>query len=168
MVPTLEQRAIPAYEFMPPADVDSVLRSARALEDAAPAGGARQLLRGKNFGLLTLAGEADEGVVRFRRAALGLGAQVAHIGSSLSDLGSAEDLRATARMLSRLYDAIECQGLAPEVVRQLREACDVPVFDGIGAAGGAATRIAERLEGQIPLEDKRCHVLQALLLGALA
>lgn len=168
MVPTLEQRAIAAYESMPPADVDAVLRSARALEDAAPAGRARQLLRGKNLGLLTRAGETDEGVVRFRRAARGLGAQVAHIGSSLADLGSAQELHATARMLSRLYDAIECQGLPPEVVRQLRDACDVPVFDGIGASGGAATRIAEQLGGEASPEDKRCHVLQALLLGALA
>ena len=168
MVPSLEQRAIAAYATMPPADVEAVLRSARTLQNAARAGRTQPLLRGKNVGLITQAAEADDGVALFRRAAQDLGAQVAYIGSSLTDLGLGQDLRPTAHVLARLYDAIECQGLPPAVVRQLRDACDVPVFDGIGAPGGAASHIADRLEGDALPEDKRRYVLQALLLGSLA
>ncbi|HYN64874.1 MAG TPA: hypothetical protein VES36_09760 [Candidatus Limnocylindrales bacterium] len=110
MVPTLKHRSLLAFEQMSPRDVSVVLASARTLQRAAQAGMTQPLLRGKNLGLLC---EADNGdAALFRRAAMELGAHVAHIRPSLSELSTPLEVQHTARMLGRLYDAVECQGMA--------------------------------------------------------
>jgi ornithine carbamoyltransferase len=62
------------------------------------------------------------------RAAIELGAHVSLVRPQLdgADSGKAAD---TARMLGRLYDALACVALAPQLVEQLRERAGVPVLD---------------------------------------
>jgi ornithine carbamoyltransferase len=147
------------------ADVDALVASARALQRAALAGLMQRPLRGKNFGLLC---ESDDGdCALFRRAASELGAHVAHIRPSLSDLSTPEEVRHTARMLGRLYDAVECQGMAPALVRQVGDGAGVPVYDGIASAQHPTARLASLLDPATSDADNRRFVLQAVLLSTL-
>ena len=71
-------------------------------------------------------------------------------------------------MLGRLYDAVVCQGLAPEQVQQLNDAAGVPVFDGLGTAQHIAAHLAALLGSEVPPADARRFVLQALLIASLS
>jgi len=146
-------------------DVDTLLASARALQRAACAGTTQPLLRGRNLGLLC---EADGGEAElFRRAAAELGARVSLIRPSLSELSSPGEVRHTARMLGRLYDAVECLGMAPAVVREVCDGAGVPVYDGLASPRHPTARLASLLGGETTEDDNRRYVLQAVLLNTL-
>lgn len=148
----------------PTAALPGIVRAqALALLQAALAGHSQPLLKGKKLGLLCEDAQATDALL-FQRAAHRLGAYVAHIRPSLSHLSAPAQVQHTARMLGRLYDAVECQGMAAGLVRQIGLCTDVPVFDQLAAQAGNA----ELLDGQAtPTDDLRCFVLQALLLHAL-
>ncbi len=147
-------------------DADRVLAQARRLQVAAQAGLEQHPLRGKNFGLLC---ETDDDATRlFRDAAVELGAHVAHIQPSFSELSTPADVQRTARLLGRLYDAVECQGMPPALVQQIASGAGVPVYQFLAGPQHPTARLAERLGGDWAPQDKRRFVLQAVLLGALA
>ena len=81
-----------------PLNVASLLSHARILQRAALDGTTRQLLRGKNLGLLCET-QPDEAQALFRRAAEELGAHVAVMRSSLSRASTPQEVQHTARML---------------------------------------------------------------------
>jgi ornithine carbamoyltransferase len=145
-------------------DVHALLENARRLERAATALELGSLLCGKNLGLLCDTEAADDAML-FRRAAEDLGARVAHIHPSLSTLSSAR-LDATARTLGRLYDAVECQGFASGLVRQIGDAAGIPVYDGIGSPRHPIAGLAELLDTGTRAE-RRCRILQAALMSTL-
>ncbi|HEY4956355.1 MAG TPA: ornithine carbamoyltransferase [Caldimonas sp.] len=147
-------------------DASVLLANARTLQRVAGAGGSNALLHGKNFGLLCQS-EHGEDASRFRRAATGLGAHVAHIRPSLSDLSAAGVIVDTARMLGRLYDGIECQGFAPEFVKRLGDAAGVPVYRGLASAEHATARLAESLDGAGPADESRNYMIQSVLLSTV-
>jgi ornithine carbamoyltransferase len=168
MSPSLKQRQPDTFAAMSPSDQDSLVTSARALKRAALAGPAQLLLRGKNIGLLCEAEDSADAAL-FQSAATGLGAHVARIRPSQSGLLTSKDVQHTARMLGRLYDAIECQGLAAELVEQVRGDAGVPVFDGVGCAGHPSAALARLVDGDDNASpDNRRFLLQALLLSTIA
>ena len=166
MYPTLKHSLV-AFENMSPRDVSAVLASARTLQRAAQAGTTQPLLRGKNLGLLC---EADDDLdaALFRRAVVELGAHVAHIRPSLSELSTPQEVQHTARMLGRLYDAVECQGMAPALVQQVGTEAGVPVYDGIASQDHPTAKLAELLGDEASPADNRRFVLQAVLLSTIA
>lgn len=166
MAPILNHRSLYAFEHMSPDDVGALLATARSLRQAAGEGGSRQLLRGKNLGLLCAADHEGDAAL-FRLAAVELGAHVAHIRPSLSERSSAQEVRHTARMLGRLYDAVECQGMGPRLVRQVGCDADVPVYDGIACLRHPTARLSEQLGGDASPVDNRRFILQAVLLSTL-
>jgi ornithine carbamoyltransferase len=166
MYPSLNHRHIHALEQMSPRELDGLLASARALKLAADAGSSQPLLRGKNLGLFSEAQDSIEATL-FHRAATDLGAHVAHILPSVSGLKTPQDVRHTARMLGRLYDAVECQGLSPELVEQLDRDAGIPVYDSLARTVDATTDIAQQLDGDGPVADNRRYLLQALLVGTI-
>lgn len=166
MYPSLHHRSLRALEKMSQGELDSVLARAKALKQAAESGTSKLLLRGKNIGLLCEAQDSKD-AWDFHRAADALGAHVAHIRPSLALL-TPQDVRHTAKMLGRLYDAVECQGLDSDLIAQLEADAGVPVFDGLASSGNTASRLVELLGGDDSLQDKRHYVLQALLLGTMA
>ena len=125
-------------------------------------------LRGMNLGLLCEKEDSEESRL-FERAATALGARVTRIAPNISELGAAGDdsLRKTARVLGRLYDGLECQGLAPALVQRLRRAADIPVSDGLASGSHTTGALADRLEGAASKQDKRLLILQAALVFAL-
>jgi ornithine carbamoyltransferase len=166
MGPTLKPRHFPAFATLSAAEAGAVLASARSLQRAAAAGRTQQLLRGKNLGLLCQ-DDTQPDAVLFRRAAVELGAHVAHVGMSLSERSTAQEVAHTARMLGRLYDAVECQGMAGAVVQQIADAAGVAVYDGIAARDHPTVRLVEQMGDETAPGDNRRFVLQALLLSTI-
>ena len=167
MYPNLNQRSLLAFDKMSSHDVREMLASARTLQRAAESGLTKPLLRGKNLGLLCETGD-DHDTALFRRAASELGAHVAHIRPSLSGLSSPQQVRHTARMLGRLYDAVVCQGMAPTLVQQVRDDAGVPVYDGIALWDHPSARLAELACGDTLPDDHRRFMLQAILISTIA
>jgi ornithine carbamoyltransferase len=166
MVLNLKHRCLTDFATMSAQDTSALLARARELQAAARAGTTQRALRGKNFGLLCNETDAGDAAL-FQRAASALGAQVAHVRPSLSELSSPQEVRHTARVLGRLYDAVNCVGMAPDLVRQIGTEAGVPVFEGIASPRHPTARLAARLDGGMADEDKRCLVIQAVLLSAL-
>lgn len=167
MTPNLANRSRQGFEKMSPHEIAALLASARTLQRAAQEGTTQPLLRGKNLGLLCEAADHPDAQL-FRRAAVELGAHVAHIRPSLSELTTPQEVQHTARVLGRLYDAVECQGMPPALVRLVGEDAGVPVYDGVGSSGHPTARIADELDSSSSPEDRRRFVLQALLIGTIA
>ena len=167
MDPSLKHRSVLSFDHMSPRDVTDVLASARGLQRAAEAGNTQALLRGKKLGLLC---EVDDGgdAALFRRAAVELGAHVAHIRPSLSGLTTPQEVQHTARMLGRLYDAVECQGMDSALVQRVSKDAGVPVYDGIASQDHPTAKLAELLDSDSSAADKRRFVLQAVLLNTIA
>lgn len=149
-----------------PADQATLLARARTLQRNADAARVQPLLRGKNFGLLC----PDSSAARARlfvQAASELGAHVAHIAMSLGERSSAHEVAHTARMLGRLYDAVECHGLPAALVRRMADESGIAVYDAYGANDPLLSGLALQLGSPSELSRNRRFALQALLLYAL-
>jgi ornithine carbamoyltransferase len=156
----------PAPAPLSPLDEKALLDQARTLQRAAAAGHVQPLLRGKNLGLLC-ADDTQPQALLFRQAASELGAHVAHIGMSLSEDSATQEVAHTARMLGRLYDAVECQGLASRLVQQLADAAGIAVYDGLAGNEPLIGRLAMQLGNEAGVAENRRFVLQALLLHTI-
>lgn len=69
----------------------------------------------------------------FEVAAHDQGANVTYIDSTSSQIGNKETMKDTARVLGRMYDAIEYRGFEQKVVEDLARYAGVPVFNGLTA-----------------------------------
>ena len=149
-------------------DREALLTRARQLQRAEAAASTSALLRGKHLGLICEEASGDDARL-FCSAAGALGASVARIRPSMSELGSASGsaLLHTARVLGRLYDAIECQGLAPALVQRLGRGAGVPVFDGLASPSHPSAALAALLDASDPVEKRRLLIVQATLLFSL-
>jgi ornithine carbamoyltransferase len=165
---TVPYPAIPdSPTTMSPRDLTTVLTVARSLQHAAHTGADRPPLRGKNIGLLCEHdGNAD--ATLFRRAAEELGARVSHIRSTLSDKSTPQEIQHTARLLGRLYDAVECQGLPAALIQQIGAVAGVPIYDGAATGHHPSAQLAGLLGGGCSADDNRRFVLQAVLLSTIA
>jgi ornithine carbamoyltransferase len=120
---TLHPRGLWSLDELTSSDAQALLSTARALKQI-KGGGAP--LRGKHVALLCerpLRAAADV----FTAAARGLGAQVTRIRPSASRLTETDDLHDAARILGRLYDAIECDGMSQAFMLELARTAAVPV-----------------------------------------
>jgi ornithine carbamoyltransferase len=157
-----------ASRQLSPLDVARLLCRARILQRAVLEGSPPPLLlRGKNLAVLRETPD-DEALALFRRAAEELGARVATTRSGLTVSSSPQEVQHTARMLGRLYDAVECQGIDAALARQIAQHAGIPVHEGIAMANHGTARLAELLGDRTPLADNRRFVLQALLLESIA
>lgn len=67
----------------------------------------------------------------FEVGAFEQGAHVTYLDPSSSQLGRKESVADTAKVLSRLYDAIEYRGHQQETLEELAHHADVPVYNGL-------------------------------------
>ncbi|MGY6240681.1 ornithine carbamoyltransferase (plasmid) [Burkholderia ambifaria] len=67
----------------------------------------------------------------FEVAAYDQGANVTYIDPTSSQIGHKESMKDTARVLGRMYDAIEYRGFRQEIVEDLARYAGVPVFNGL-------------------------------------
>jgi ornithine carbamoyltransferase len=87
-------------------------------------------LVGRNIALIF---EKDSTRTRcaFEVAAFDQGAHVTFLGPSGSHMGHKETVKDTARVLGRMYDAIEYRGKQEDVVDELAKYAGVPVYNGL-------------------------------------
>jgi ornithine carbamoyltransferase len=114
------------------ASIFATFAAAERLRTNARAGTAGQPLRGKNLALLLGPSPARE-VSALRRAAQELGARVAELrfAEPADPASGRNDVRALARMLGRMYDAVDCGALGAATVRQIEQEAGVPVYHGL-------------------------------------
>src|SRR3954453_18540553 len=100
------------------------------LKAAKREGGEEQRLVGKEIALIF---EKDSTRTRcaFEVAAYDQGAHVTFIGPSGSHMGHKETAKDTARVLGRMYDAIEFRGFDQGSAQALAEWSGVPVYNGL-------------------------------------
>jgi ornithine carbamoyltransferase len=111
-------------------EITSLLDLAAELKAAKREGREERALIGKNVALIF---EKDSTRTRcaFEVAAYDQGAHVTFIGPSGSHMGHKETVRDTARVLGRMYDAIEYRGFAEGTADALAESAGVPVYNGL-------------------------------------
>ena len=107
-----------------------LLDLARDLKRAKYAGTEVQRLRGKNIALI-FAKASTRTRCAFEVAAYDQGAHVTYLDPSGSHLGKKESVKDTARVLGRMYDAIEYRGDEQDIVETLAEFSGVPVYNGL-------------------------------------
>jgi ornithine carbamoyltransferase len=100
------------------------------LKTAKKEGREERRLVGKNIALIF---EKDSTRTRcaFEVAAYDQGAHVTYLGPSGSHMGHKETVKDTARVLGRMYDAIEYRGFAEATADELALWAGVPVFNGL-------------------------------------
>jgi ornithine carbamoyltransferase len=111
-------------------DLHYLLDLARDLKRAKYAGVEQQRLRGKNIALI-FEKTSTRTRCAFEVAAYDEGAHVTYIDPSSSQIGHKESMKDTARVLGRMYDAIEYRGSSQADVETLAEFSGVPVFNGL-------------------------------------
>jgi ornithine carbamoyltransferase len=87
-------------------------------------------LKGKNIALI-FEKSSTRTRCAFEVAAHDQGAHVTYLGPSGSQIGHKETMKDTARVLGRMYDAIEYRGFGQAVVEELGKFAGVPVWNGL-------------------------------------
>lgn len=113
-----------------PAEIMSLLQLAAQLKSQKRNGVEQQRLTGKNIALI-FEKTSTRTRCAFEVAAYDQGANVTYLDSQGSQIGHKESIKDTARVLGRLYDAIEYRGYAQEVVEELAQYANVPVINGL-------------------------------------
>jgi len=113
-----------------PEEITYLLDLAADLKAAKREGSEERYLVGKEIALIF---EKDSTRTRcaFEVAAYDQGAHVTFIGPSGSHMGHKETVKDTARVLGRMYDAIEYRGFGTAVADELAEFAGVPVYNGL-------------------------------------
>jgi len=111
-------------------EIRFLLDLAAQLKAAKKDGREEQLLKGREIALIF---EKDSTRTRcaFEVAAYDQGAHVTYMGPGGSHIGHKETVKDTARVLGRMYDAIEYRGFAQETAEQLAEFAGVPIYNGL-------------------------------------
>ena len=113
-----------------PDEITYLIDLAADLKAAKREGREEQKLVGREIALIF---EKDSTRTRcaFEVAAYDQGAHVTFIGPSGSHMGHKETVKDTARVLGRMYDAIEYRGFAQETAEELARWSGVPVYNGL-------------------------------------
>jgi ornithine carbamoyltransferase len=113
-----------------PEEITYLLDLAAELKAAKQEGREEQKLVGKEIALIF---EKDSTRTRcaFEVAAYDQGAHVTFIGPSGSHMGHKETVKDTARVLGRMYDAIEYRGFGQETAEELARWAGVPIYNGL-------------------------------------
>src|SRR4051794_28396975 len=126
----LQGRHLLTLEDYSPDELRHLIDLAAELKAAKAEGREEQKLVGKEIALIF---EKDSTRTRcaFEVAAFDQGAHVTFIGPSGSHMGHKETVKDTARVLGRMYDAIEYRGFGEEVADELAQWAGVPVYNGL-------------------------------------
>ena len=111
-------------------EINYLLDLSRDLKRAKYAGTEQQQLKGKNIALI-FEKTSTRTRCAFEVAAYDQGARVTYIDPNSSQIGHKESMKDTARVLGRMYDAIEYRGFKQSIVQELADYAGVPVFNGL-------------------------------------
>lgn len=135
---------------------------AAELKAALRAGTERRRLTGKRIALI-FEKTSTRTRCAFEVAAYDQGAHVTYLGPDSSQIGHKESIKDTARVLGRMYDAIEYRGYGQDVVEELAAHAGVPVYNGLSDEFHPTQLLADMLTMQEhsakPLRDVTyCYV----------
>jgi ornithine carbamoyltransferase len=167
MTPPLDR--LPSAFPLPAEEGRAVVARARTLKQAAAAGIPQPLRRGKHLALVC-ADPHCSAAEAFAVAAEGLGARVSRLQPDAVLLAGDDRVAAPgARMLGRLYDAVECDELPPEAAQRLQKASGVPVFCGLARDDHPLQALRPALDGHACGDDtdNGLYLVQAWLVHTL-
>lgn len=159
-----------------PAEIEYLLNLAADLKNDKKNGITHRMHEGKNIALI-FEKTSTRTRCSFEVAAMDLGMGVTFLGPEASQLGKKETVADTARVLTRMYDAIEYRGFEQEMVEQLAEYADVPVYNGLTDTAHPTQILADfltikehlgRLKGLkfVMMGDNRYNMGYSLMAGA--
>jgi ornithine carbamoyltransferase len=127
-----------------PGELRFLLRLSGALKTAKYAGTETQKLAGKEIALIF---EKTSTRTRsaFEVAAFDQGAHITYLDPTGSQLGHKESIADTARVLGRMYDAIEFRGNTQDEVEELSQYAGIPVYNGLTAEWHPTQMLADFL-----------------------
>jgi len=127
-----------------PKEFTFLLDLAKDLKAAKYAGTEKPQLTGRNIALV-FEKTSTRTRAAFEVASYDQGAQVTYLDPSSSQMGHKESAADTARVLGRMYDAIEYRGKAQAVVEELAAYAGVPVYNGLTAEWHPTQMLADFL-----------------------
>jgi ornithine carbamoyltransferase len=173
--------------FVKEIDFDSkemlfLLDLSTALKTAKYAGTEQPQLAGKNIALL-FEKTSTRTRAAFEVAAFDQGAHVTYLDPSGSQMGHKESTADTARVLGRMYDAIEYRGASQVDAEALVEHAGVPVYNGLTAEWHPTQMLADFLTmheasgkpygelsyafmGDLRFNMARSHIVMAAIMGS--
>ncbi len=113
-----------------PEEINYLLELSASLKKEKKDGTEKLLLNGRNIALI-FEKTSTRTRCAFEVAAFDQGANITYLGPSGSQIGLKESMKDTARVLGRMYDAIEYRGYGQVVVEELGKYAGVPVWNGL-------------------------------------
>ncbi len=113
-----------------PEEINGLLELAAELKAKKKAGIAHRLCEGKSIALI-FEKTSTRTRCAFEVAAADLGMHPTYLDPSGSQIGKKESIADTARVLGRMYDAIEYRGFGQTIVEELAKYAGVPVYNGL-------------------------------------
>src|SRR6476619_3317496 len=144
-------------------DLLYLLDLSRDLKRAKYSGLDRKSLAGKNIALI-FEKTSTRTRCAFEVAAYDQGAHVTYLGPTGTQIGHKESMKDTARVLGRMYDAIEYRGFGQEIVEELARYAGVPVYNGLTDEFHPTQMLADMLTMQ-EHSDKALHDVRYCYLG---
>ncbi|CAO95410.1 ornithine carbamoyltransferase [Erwinia tasmaniensis] len=147
-----------------PDEINGLLKLASRLKATKKKGDETQYLKGKNIALIF---EKDSTRTRcsFEVAAFDQGANVTWLGPSGSQIGHKESIKDTARVLGRMYHAIQYRGHGQQLVESLAEHAGVPVWNGLTNEFHPTQLLADLLTMQEHLPEKTLNQMTLAYVG---
>ncbi len=113
-----------------PEEILGLIDLAADLKAKKKAGISHRLCEGKNIALI-FEKTSTRTRCAFEVAAADLGMHPTYLEPSASQIGKKESIADTARVLGRMYDAIEYRGFGQGIVEELAKYAGVPVYNGL-------------------------------------
>lgn len=113
-----------------PAEITALLDLSAKLKSAKQQGTETPYLTGKQIALI-FEKTSTRTRCAFEVASRDQGAHVTYLEPTGSQIGHKESVKDTARVLGRMYDAIEYRGFSQSVVEELAQYSGVPVYNGL-------------------------------------
>ena len=126
----LRNRSLLTVQEYSPREFRYLLDLARDLKRAKYAGTEQQHLKGKEICLI-FEKTSTRTRCAFEVACYDQGAHVTYLDPAGSQIGHKESFKDTARVLGRMYDAIEYRGASQTGVEELAKYAGVPIFNGL-------------------------------------
>lgn len=162
----LKNRSFLTLSDFSPREISFLLKLSLDLKTAKYAGTEVPMLNGKDI-VLIFEKNSTRTRVGFEVAAYDQGARVTYLGPSGTHIGHKESVKDTARVLGRVYDAIEYRGFGQSIVEELAAYAGVPVYNGLTDEFHPTQILADFLTMQEHVE-KPLHQVAFVFMGDAA
>jgi len=130
MISNLKKKSFLKLLDFSPSEIHFLLKLADDLKKAKYSRTEQQRLKGKNIALI-FEKTSTRTRCAFETAVYDQGANVTYLGPTGSQMGTKESMKDTARVLGRMYDAIEYRGFEQKKAEELAQYSGVPVYNGL-------------------------------------